>query len=287
MSDPEKHHYLPVFYLRHWAALDGRVIRYHRPHREVVAHPIAPKNTGYEEGLYSLDGYKPEQRNVIEKSFMAPEVDNPAAAPLLHFLQRRPASELTVPMRQAWTRFLMSLHVRNPSRVDQIAAQGAQAIREMLGKDPEEYNAVRKSDDPPTLVGWVEQYAPALIENYGKSILPGIVTHQATGNEIIRMHWVVGSSGTKPDILTCDRPLYLSHGINDPKCVIGLPLSPSAIFLASRDPTRLNKLMGMESPALIRAINETIATQAAQYVYGAHDRALAFVDRWLGRTESS
>ena len=26
MSDPEKHHYLPVFYLKQWAALDGRVI---------------------------------------------------------------------------------------------------------------------------------------------------------------------------------------------------------------------------------------------------------------------
>jgi hypothetical protein len=51
MSDPEKHHYLPVFYLKQWAALDGRVIRYFRPNSQVVAHPIAPKNTGYEQGL--------------------------------------------------------------------------------------------------------------------------------------------------------------------------------------------------------------------------------------------
>lgn len=119
MSEPEKHHYLPVFYLEQWAALDGSVIRYHRPHREVVAHPIAPKNTGYEMGLYSLDGYPPEQRNVMEKNFMALEVDNPAVAPLRLFLDRRPASELTLPMKQAWTRFLMSLHVRNPGRVRQ------------------------------------------------------------------------------------------------------------------------------------------------------------------------
>src|ERR1700733_3903475 len=143
MSDPEKHHYLPVFYLKQWAALDGRVIRYYRPHREVVAHQIAPKYTGYEQGLYSLDGYKAERRNIVEKNFMAPEVDDPAVAPLRIFLKRRPVSELTLPLKQAWTRFLMSLHVRNPGRIEQITTQGAAALREMLAKDPEDYNALR------------------------------------------------------------------------------------------------------------------------------------------------
>lgn len=282
MSEPEKHHHLPVFYLKQWAALDGRVIRYHRPHREVVASPIAPKNTGYEDGLYSLEGYKPEQRNVIEKDFMAREVDSPAVAPLRIFLERRPVSELTVPMKQAWTRFLMSLHVRNPGRVRQITEQGAEALRAMLSEDPKEYEAVRNLDDPPTLVGWVERYAPALIDNFGKTLLPGIVTHQATGNELIRMHWgVLGSDGAHPNILTCDRPLFLSNGINDPKCVIALPLSPRAIFLASRDQTRLNRLIATENSALIRAVNESIVTQADRYVYGAHEGALGFLERWL------
>jgi hypothetical protein len=288
MSDPEKHHYLPVFYLKQWAALDGRLIRFYRPHREVVAHPIAPKNTGYEHRLYSLEGYSPEQRNVIERNFMAPEVDHPAAAALRIFLERRPASELTLPMKQAWTRFLMSLHVRNPARVEQITLQAAEALRETLSKDPEEYDAVRKPDDPPTLVGWVERYAPALIDNYGKSILPGIVTHQATGNEIIRMHWgVLGGSGAAPDILTCDRPLYLSQGVNDPKCVIALPLSPRAIFLASRDQQSLDRIIAMKGTALIDDFNRAMATQAAHYVYGAHDRALGFVEHWLASVTGS
>ena len=282
MNDSEKHHHLPIFYLKQWTAMDGRVIRYSRPYRQVVAHPIAPKNTGYEKGLYSLDGYKREQRNVIEKNFMAPKVDDPAVAPLRIFLERRPVLELTVPMKQAWTRFLMALHVRNPARVQQITEQGASALRATLSKDAEEYEALRGPENPPTLVGWVERYAPALIDNYGKSLLPGIVTHQATGNEIIRMHWgVLGSSGANPDILTCDRPLFLSHGINDPQCMIALPVSPHAIFLASRNQDSIDKLIAMDGPALIRAVNETIVTQAARHVYGAHEGALSFVEHWL------
>jgi hypothetical protein len=281
MSDPERHHYLPIFYLKQWTALDGRVVRYHRPSSKVVAHPIAPKNTGYEQGLYSLDGYNPEQRNVIEKTFMATEVDGPAATALRFFLERRPGYQLTLPIRQAWTRFLMSLHVRTPGRVRQITEQGEEALREVLAKDPEEYIAARRPNDPPTLPEWVERYAPALIGNYGKSILPGIVTHQATGNEIIRMQWMIGTYGASEDILTCDRPLYLSAGVNDPKCVIALPLSPRAIFFASRDSSALDNLMRMEHAALIQAVNERVVNQAAQNVYGCHEHSLGFVENWL------
>jgi hypothetical protein len=94
------------------------------------------------------------------------------------------------------------------------------------------------------------------------------------------MHWgVLRSDGANPDILTCDRPLFLSHGVNDPRCVIALPISPSALFLASRNQQKLDKLITMESSSLVRAVNETTVTQAVRYVYGAHDGALSFVER--------
>jgi hypothetical protein len=191
MRDPQKHHYLPVFYLKQWAGLDGRLIRFHRPHHEIVAHPIAPKNAGYEPGLYSLEGYGDDRRDVIEKQFLAPNVDDPAAAALSRLLERGSASNLTLAMRQAWTRFLMSLHVRHPDGIAQISTQGSRALRNTLTQNPAEYESLRTPDDPSTLVEWVEQNAPALFDNYGKSMLPGIVTHQATGTEILRMKWFV------------------------------------------------------------------------------------------------
>ena len=120
MSEPNKHHYLPVFYLNQWVGSDGKVFRYNRPHREVVATPIAPKNTGYERCLYRLDGYVPEAMNSIEKKFIAPIVDDPAAR-ALKVLTEGDNSKLTPELRQAWTRFVMSLHVRNPAKVDHIS----------------------------------------------------------------------------------------------------------------------------------------------------------------------
>src|SRR5260370_27643245 len=78
MSEPINHHYLPVFYLRQWCNAAGKVMRYYRPHRNVVASPITPENTGYEPSLYSLDRYQPEHRQAIDKQFFCPIVDEPA-----------------------------------------------------------------------------------------------------------------------------------------------------------------------------------------------------------------
>ena len=43
----------------------------------------------------------------------------------------------------------------------------------------------------------------------------------------------------------------------------------------------LDKLIAMENSALVRAVNETMVTQADRYVYGAHDGVLNFVEHWL------
>lgn len=56
LNAPNKHHYLPVFYLNRWTGEDGRLFRYYRPYQDVVASPITPSNTGFEDGLYTLDG---------------------------------------------------------------------------------------------------------------------------------------------------------------------------------------------------------------------------------------
>jgi hypothetical protein len=283
MSEPDKHHYLPVFYLKQWANTEGRVVRYYRAHREVVADLIAPKNTGYERGLYRLAGYPVDQSNAIEKTFMAPLVDNQAAL-ALHVLIERDLTKLTVELRQAWTRFVMSLHVRHPARVEQITQEAAQHLRQRLLMDPQEYDAVRGANDPPTLLEWVEQNAPALLDNYGKQLLPGIITHQPSGNAIIRMTWwTVGVTQDFPDLVTSDRPVYMSHGVADERCFIALPLSPRFIFCATRDPATFDSVMGQGIEAVTESLNGLLVTQADKFVYGANDRHLRFVENRLAR----
>jgi hypothetical protein len=52
-----KHHYIPVFYLKQWAGPDGKVVAFRRPHGDrVVATQKPPTHTGYDRGLYWMDG---------------------------------------------------------------------------------------------------------------------------------------------------------------------------------------------------------------------------------------
>jgi len=282
MSEPDKHHYLPVFYLKQWIGKDGKVARYHRPYQAVVAEPIAPKNTGYERGLYRLDDHEPHLSNVIEKSFMAPVVDDPAAKALCVLLQSNPA-KLTPELRVAWTRFIMSLHVRTPDKVEQITQQAAQHLRRSFLSVPEEYEAVRAETDPPTLLEWVEQNTPALLSNAGKKILPDIIAHKEIGDEIINMHWMIARTTENfPDVLTCDHPVIMSHGISDNKCLIALPLSPRFIFFATRNQATLDRIEAHEIIKITKIVNENIVNQARQSVYGANSLHLRFVENRLG-----
>ncbi|HQR05074.1 MAG: DUF4238 domain-containing protein [Proteobacteria bacterium] len=283
MSDPKKHHYLPVFYLAKWASASGKVVRYYRPHLKVVASPITPQHTGYELGLYGLDGYVPDVCNSIEKNFMAPIVDDPAARALAVLIERNNA-KLTTELRQAWTHFVMSLHVRSPAKVKQITRQAQNELRQSLSVNPEEYEAVRGALDPPTLVEWVEQNALPLLDNYGKQLLPSIITHTETRDAVIRMRWwTIGITEDFPDFLLGDRPVYMSHGVMDERCFIAVPLSPKYVFFATRKQEIFNRVMSYGIKSVTKSLNNLYVMQADQQVYAASDRHLRFVENRLER----
>lgn len=281
MSELQKHHYLPVFYLTRWSRPDGKVMRYYRPHKNVVASPISPKHTGFERGLYQLDGYSPGKENLIEREFMAAAVDD-LAAQAMTILIERDNSKLTPNRRHDWTRFVLSLLVRNPEKVQEISRDAAQGLPKTLQVEPEQYAALRSENDPPTLYEWVEQNAPEIISNYGKQILPGIITHKTSTDALAQMRWwTVGISDGFPDILTGDRPVFMSHGLMDDACVIALPMSPQFVFFATRLQATFERIMSRGVKAVIRSINETMVLQAERSVYGAHDGHLRFVDNRL------
>jgi hypothetical protein len=156
MSEPTKHHYLPVFYLTQWAGSDGKLTRYYRPHRNVVAGRIAPANTGYEPGLYRLEGYQPEFINAVEKEYMAKVVDEPASR-AINVILGGDYSKITPQLQVAWTRFLMSLLFRTPNMIDYITKEAERNFRSNLQSSPEDYESVREATHPPTLLEFVER----------------------------------------------------------------------------------------------------------------------------------
>src|SRR5262249_23512187 len=150
-NQPIDQHYIPVFYLNQWCDPAGKVVRYYRPRKEVIASPITPKSTGYEPQLYALDGYPDDQKQWIEKHYMGPVVDEPASKALRILLARK-NSDLTPETRTDWVRFLMSLSLRNPEAVANTDAEMRTGLTAKFSQHSDWYEANKAPNDPPIFV---------------------------------------------------------------------------------------------------------------------------------------
>ena len=104
---PRKHHYLPIFYLKRWAGLDGRACEFSRPFKEIVPRRAHPAGTGYAIDLYSMQGFPPELAQQIEEKFFR-ATDSLAADALKRLETNGPGGPWKSEMRSAWYRFLIS-----------------------------------------------------------------------------------------------------------------------------------------------------------------------------------
>jgi hypothetical protein len=101
----QKHHYIPVFYLKRWRGEDGRVCEYSRPYKLVTPRRTHSDGTGYVRGLYKLDGLSPGLENIVETQFLR-VADDTASQALTAMIENREFRE-PVRLRTGWSRFLI------------------------------------------------------------------------------------------------------------------------------------------------------------------------------------
>lgn len=281
---PVSHHFVPVFYLKSWAAEDGRVTRYYRPHTDVVASAIAPKNTGYEDHLYTLRGVPPEQQQYLETEFFKP-VDSRAAVAHQLLLAGK-LNQLTPEQRVDWARFMMSMQLRSPFSLSEVRALAEKNIKANLSTSDPEYDAIKKAGDPETIYEWTVRNQPLVIEEAYKRMLPRLIDHENLGHYLINMHWASQDlTYATRSLLTGDRPFIATRGWKDPATVLLFPLSPTCVFVATNRPDRTHHVLRTNPSHHVRMINAEIIRCAADFVIGHDASQLTFVERWLRKHE--
>lgn len=281
VQQPISHHYSPVFYQKPWA-VDGRVTRYYRPHKAVVADAKVPKAIGCEDHLYDFEGLPVGAvAPSLESQFFSP-VDSRAA--VVH--QRLLAGELnklSPQEREDWARFLLSMQLRNPFALAEVKRLAEQNLRANLDRETDpEYQAVRRPGDPETIWEWTQVYEPHVIQNAHKQFLPSLIDHKELGQYLMNMHWAtIDVSTATQSLLTGDRPLISTHGWKDPNCVVHFPLSPHTLFAATNSPAVTGRLLALPRTPLVKWMNNEIARCAVDLVIGQDDKQLLFVERRL------
>lgn len=249
-----------------------------KAHGKVEAQRKSP-TTGFQRDLYRTEGVPDEQH--VEKRFMAP-LDNDAARALQKILSGD-ATPWPGDERTAWTTFILSLLFRNPENVaiikDHIREAWEQGIRALEAN----YDERRRPTDPATFDGYVALTNPAAAEIGASNFLIETISSERLGPHIFDMHWTRHSlTGSRLHLLTSDRPIIMPLGLGDPRAYIMLPVSPTVLFMAARDPAFARFLAGRKHTDLVKMLNKAVVCQARKYVWAADDSQLEFVRRHIG-----
>jgi hypothetical protein len=275
MQKGQKHHYIPVFYLKHWAGADGRLCEYSRPYDKVKPHRRYPSETGFEAGLYTLTTYPDSVAEIVERKLMR-ATDDWASRALCLLLDNNVES-LDVHLRSGWARFIISLMRRNPEAVKDLADKLRASLQEIEGLaalpgDPNRDQRGRK------LQGFVEQHQALLLQN--------LLNSDLIGGRLINMLWsVVSFNNMRHSLLTSDRPFVMTNGIAHTNSHMAVPISPTQCFVAAGSIEELKKLKSIDAAHFVFQTNDKMARLARKFVYGVDDKQLRFVANRFGKKE--
>lgn len=276
----EKHHYIPVFYSREWAGPDGRLCEYTRPYREVKPQSKHPDATGYVRGLYTVPQNDPHVAEYIERHFF--RITDNGAAVVAQELRNGGKIDFFSLDRSSWSRFIISLMLRNPEYVARMAAE---VVGFYARTDNEEkYQELRGPSDPATFEEYVAKHTFHPARRMSAYALQKIIDSPTMGGHLNQMRWsVVTFKRERHTLLTSDRPIIMTNGIIGKKDHLALPIGPRMLFIAANNIETENMIRTIDPGILMAQVNHRVASQARKYVYGNDDKQLRFIENRLGR----
>jgi hypothetical protein len=281
----DKHHYIPVFYSQEWAGPDGRVCEFSRPYDVIKPKRVHPDGTGYVRGLYTVPRNDPRVSEFIEREFL--KITDNGAARVLQMFKLGKEIAWTSDTRSAWSRFIVSLMIRNPEYVGRVAAEVAGFFDPKSNELNEKYRAIRRPEDPETY----EEYIALTGHPAGRAsamAMQRIIDRPLMGGHLNQMRWsVVTFRNEKHTLLTSDRPIIMTNGMAKPDNHLAIPIGPRMLFVATNTAEMEHTIRNMNPRQLMEQVNNRAASQARKYVWGSDDTQLRFVRNRFGRMEPS
>jgi hypothetical protein len=281
MASHAVHHYVPVFLLKEWqSAPDHKLSCFQWVQGHLLHNRYKAKSVAKEEGLYKLEGVQPGLENTVERDFLGPDVDDPAAVAHQVILGRG-VRALSVQGRVDWTRFLISLLLRTPDQVEMIRTRGRESLTAEFKKSPEEYTNVRGDDPAASLTEWVEQNNPAVFTNFGVELFPALVGSGMLNQALVQASWATRIFPSScVSLLIGDNPL-IYIGAMARSFLIALPIAAHRVFFAFNHPQTWRILQGRSDASVAKNVNRDTVGRAVQYVYGTDDGQRRFIERYL------
>jgi len=285
VSEPRKHHYVPVCYLKQWANTYDRRLCEHKlipGGYGVKPRRTSPDGTGYQIDLYRIDGVPDDIAQDFEKRFMH-LVDTDASRALEKIIGGS-TDDWPGPLRSGWTRFILSLLFRNPEAVATIKGHIIKMWDEGIKALQADYVARRRTGDPETFEEFLPKHEPNAAQIGASNFLAEVIDNDRVGKTVFEMKWShIDLSNSTHQLLTSDRPIDMPLGLADPKAYISLPVSPRILFVAAHNHDMADALRATKPTEVARKNNQRVIEQARKFVWGSTRSQLTFVQKHFGK----
>lgn len=279
-NKPNKHHFLPVFYLRQWAGLDGKIVRFTKPHGGVVKpRRVHPDGAGYIERLYAIQGVPVGVKEDLETEFLSP-VDSRAADALRALVS---GVELTDTQRIAWAGFIATLLFRMPADVFAMRRNMIELFDGAIPRLEKLYNAASVQGHDPEFEDFSKQIGEKILSEKCFDGMRKFMENSNIIDGLLGLKWsVIATEKSKYDLLTSDRPVIHENGFNNIDSCLVLPVGPRKIFIAVKDQSVISKIKSAKPDKMVRKINEFVVSNASVTVCDRTDSQLRFVQNKMG-----
>jgi Protein of unknown function (DUF4238) len=281
------HHHIPLFLLNRWAN-DGRVFSYHwsngtaqmQENRRTSIQPACRFNDSDSIHRVSASSGDASDQDVFDLYVDAP------AENALDTMLRQGVSGLTADQRSAWARLIASFGARTPEALRVLGVadfSDATQFAAALGESALGTQSVATE--------LLERERPVPERPIPNKTAMQLAADPAKISAVAAMDWWLRRFEGKT-ILFSDRPLLTEPRVpqtcgielDDPSCLIILPVAPNTVFFATADPKIRAKVRRTPKGKLVNLINEETVWRAVKYVYAPNGSMAAFIhDRLVGK----
>lgn len=219
-----RHHFIPEFYLKRWCLGGTKLVQFSRPYGPTVKQKtLSPRETGFQEELYTLPGLEPEAAQALEEQYFR-KIDT-AAADTLERFHTEGGSALTLRERVGWTQFIISLLTRSPEELEATKQVYAANWTRTTRKMDKNYLAARGPNDPPTFGEYLATIPSDFVE---RNAMVALANHGGPQHSTIHIASMKWGSLEMPywteALLTSDRPIIRQGGLADDDAYIVMPM---------------------------------------------------------------
>jgi hypothetical protein len=281
MATHVQQHYVPKFLLERWhSGSDGKLTALRWAHGRLDAQRYKAKSVARLAHLYSFVRNNGELDVAIERDFLGPHIDEPAANVHQSLLQT--GLKLTDLQHEYWTRFLVSLLFRGPAMMEYLKVVGRGSLVDSLSANPSEFEEIRGDAKEASLLEWFQAKEPALLETFGTRMLPELIQQEKFRDRFLRGKvWMLrGMAEARHDLLIGDRPL-MQDGSLDGDHAFVMPIAPRVLFIVASNERTAGIFRETPANEVVAKVNLMSIQRAETWVFATSPAQASYVRKHL------